>query len=83
MPRVPPERAEAEPIRQKKTAPGVGTACSETREGSRPAFAIDGDRIDFSPGDLVSYQPGTRHNSRTEAGCVLRVCAWGKEAAAT
>ena len=44
---------------------------------------IDGDGSVFGPGDFVSYQPGTRHNSRTETGCVLLVCEWGKAAAAT
>ena len=52
-------------------------------EGLEDFDAIDGDGTVFGPGDFVSYQPGIRHNSRTETGCVLRVCEWGKEAAAT
>lgn len=83
VPRALPNRAEVEPIRQKRNGPREGTAFSETREGSRPAFAIDGDGTVLGPGGFVSYQPGTRHNSRTETGCVPLVCERGKEAAAT
>ena len=37
---------------------------------------IDGDGTVFKAGDFVSYAPGTRHNSRTETGCVLAVFEW-------
>jgi anti-sigma factor ChrR (cupin superfamily) len=37
---------------------------------------IDGDGAAFKAGDFVSYAPGTRHNSRTETGCVLAVFEW-------
>lgn len=39
---------------------------------------IDDDGTVFRPGDFISYQPGTRHNSWTETGCVILVCEWGK-----
>lgn len=37
---------------------------------------IDGDGTVFKSGDFVSYEPGTRHNSRTETGCVIAVFEW-------
>lgn len=37
---------------------------------------IDGDGTVFKPGDFVSYEPGTRHHSRTETGCLLAVFEW-------
>jgi anti-sigma factor ChrR (cupin superfamily) len=42
---------------------------------------IDGDGTVFRAGDFVSYAPGTRHNSRTETGCVLAVFEWRPPAA--
>lgn len=32
---------------------------------------IDGDGRVLRKGDFVSYAPGTRHNSRSETGCLL------------
>jgi anti-sigma factor ChrR (cupin superfamily) len=43
---------------------------------------IDGDGCVFRAGDFVSYDPGTRHNSRTETGCLLAVFEWCKPEAA-
>jgi anti-sigma factor ChrR (cupin superfamily) len=37
---------------------------------------VDGDGTVFGPGDFVSYEAGTRHNSRTESGCVIAVFEW-------
>lgn len=37
---------------------------------------IDGDGTVFKAGDFVSYEPGTRHNSRTETGCLIAVFEW-------
>jgi anti-sigma factor ChrR (cupin superfamily) len=37
---------------------------------------VDGDGAVFGPGDFVSYQPGTRHNSRTVGGCLIAVFEW-------
>lgn len=42
---------------------------------------IDGDGTVFRAGDFVSYEPGTRHNSRTETGCVIAVFEWRPPAA--
>ncbi len=38
----------------------------------------DDDGAKFGPGDHVCYEPGTRHNSRTEDGCLLIVFEWKK-----
>ncbi len=37
---------------------------------------IDDDGTVFRTGDFVSYSPGTRHNSRTDTGCLLAVLEW-------
>ena len=39
---------------------------------------IDGDGTVLKSGDFVSYRPGTRHNSRSETGCLLIGFDWGK-----
>jgi anti-sigma factor ChrR (cupin superfamily) len=56
-------------------------------EGVEDFYVLEGDLIDddgtvFGPGDFVSYEPGSRHNSRSQGGCVLLVCEWGKGAPA-
>jgi anti-sigma factor ChrR (cupin superfamily) len=42
---------------------------------------IDGDGTVLRAGDFVSYAPGTRHNSRSETGCLIAVFEWRKVAA--
>lgn len=37
---------------------------------------IDSDGAVFRTGDFVSFEPGTRHSSRTETGCLLAVFEW-------
>jgi len=37
---------------------------------------IDSDGTVFKAGDFVSYEAGTRHNSRTETGCLIAVFEW-------
>ncbi len=37
---------------------------------------VDSDGTVFGPGDFVSYEPGTHHNSWTEKGCLLAVFEW-------
>ena len=39
---------------------------------------IESDGRVLRKGDFVSYAPGTRHNSRTETGCLLVGFDWGK-----
>ncbi|NIR89369.1 MAG: cupin domain-containing protein [Gammaproteobacteria bacterium] len=37
---------------------------------------IEDDGTVLRPGDYVSFSPGTRHNSRTEQGCLLIGFDW-------
>jgi anti-sigma factor ChrR (cupin superfamily) len=37
---------------------------------------VDSDGTVFGPGDFVSYEGGTRHNSWTEGGCLIAVVEW-------
>ena len=37
---------------------------------------VDSDGTVFGPGDFVSYDAGTHHNSWTEAGCLIAVFEW-------
>jgi mannose-6-phosphate isomerase-like protein (cupin superfamily) len=37
---------------------------------------IDSDGTVFGPGDFVSYEAGTHHNSRTVNGCLIAVFEW-------
>jgi anti-sigma factor ChrR (cupin superfamily) len=42
---------------------------------------VDDDGVVFRAGDLVSYDAGTHHNSRTESGCLIAVFEWRRSAA--
>jgi anti-sigma factor ChrR (cupin superfamily) len=49
--------------------------------GFEEFIILDGELIDsdgkvFRKGDFISFQPGTRHNSRTETGCLIAVFEW-------
>ena len=62
--------------------PGSETIWHE-HGGVEDFYMVEGELIDddgtvFGPGDFVSYAPGSRHNSRTETGCVILVCEWDK-----
>ena len=37
---------------------------------------IEDDGTVLQPGDYVVYEPGTRHNSRTDEGCLLLAIDW-------
>ena len=39
---------------------------------------VDSDGTKFGPGDFVSYEAGTHHNSWTEGGCLIAVFEWRK-----
>lgn len=41
---------------------------------------VDSDGAVFGPGDFVTYEAGTRHNSWTENGCLIAVCEWQRPA---
>jgi anti-sigma factor ChrR (cupin superfamily) len=60
--------------------PGAVTISHE-HAGMEEFLILEGDLIDddgtvFGPGDFVSYEPGTTHNSRTEGGCLIAVFEW-------
>jgi anti-sigma factor ChrR (cupin superfamily) len=60
--------------------PGAVTIAHE-HPGMEEFLVLEGDLVDsdgsaFRAGDFVSYQPGTRHNSSTEGGCLLAVFEW-------
>jgi len=44
---------------------------------------VDSDGTTFGPGDFVSYDAGTHHNSWTENGCVIAVFEWQRPDART
>ena len=51
--------------------------------GMEEFLVLEGDLVDsdgptFGPGDFVSYEAGTHHNSWTETGCLLAVFEWRK-----
>jgi quercetin dioxygenase-like cupin family protein len=60
--------------------PGARTI-AHRHPGMEEFIIIDGELIDsdgtvFRAGDFVSYQPGTRHNSWTDTGCMIAVFEW-------
>jgi anti-sigma factor ChrR (cupin superfamily) len=66
-----------------------GATTIEHEHGGMEEFLIlEGDLVDsdgtvFGPGDFVSYEPGTTHNSRTEGGCLIAVFEWQPPASAS
>ena len=63
-----------------RMAPGAETIAHD-HPGMEEFLILEGDLVDsdgavFGPGDLVSYEAGTHHNSWTETGCVLAVFEW-------
>jgi anti-sigma factor ChrR (cupin superfamily) len=64
--------------------PGAVTIAHD-HPGMEEFLILEGDLVDsdgsvFGPGDFVSYEAGTHHNSRTEAGCLLAVFEWRRPA---
>ena len=60
--------------------PGAVTIAHE-HPGMEEFLVLEGDLVDsdgtvFGPGDFVSYDAGTRHNSWTETGCLIAVFEW-------
>lgn len=65
-----------------RMAPGAETIRHE-HAGMEDFLILEGELIEsdgtlLKSGDFVSYRPGTTHSSRTETGCVLIGCDWGK-----
>jgi anti-sigma factor ChrR (cupin superfamily) len=64
--------------------PGAVTIAHE-HAGMEEFLILEGDLVDsdgsvFGPGDFVSYEGGTLHNSWTVGGCVIAVFEWQKPA---
>ena len=62
--------------------PGAITIAHD-HAGMEEFLVLEGDLVDsdgtvFGPGDFVSYEPGTHHNSWTETGCLIAVFEWNK-----
>lgn len=60
--------------------PGAVTIAHE-HSGFEEFIILEGELIDsdgkvFRKGDFISFRPGTRHNSRTENGCLIAVFEW-------
>ena len=60
--------------------PGAATI-AHTHECMEEFLILEGELIEsdgtvLKKGDLASYRPGTRHNSRTETGCLLVGVDW-------
>ena len=67
-----------------RMAPGAATI-AHVHPCNEDYLILEGDLIEsdgrvLGPGDFVHYEPGTRHNSRTETGCLLIGCNWGDNA---
>jgi anti-sigma factor ChrR (cupin superfamily) len=63
-----------------RMAPGAVTIPHD-HPGMEEFLMLEGELIDddgavFGPGDFVSYEAGTHHNSRTETGCLIAVFEW-------
>lgn len=60
--------------------PGAETI-AHTHDGNEDYLILEGDLVEpdgtvLGPGDFVHQDPGTRHNSRTENGCLLIGFDW-------
>ena len=60
--------------------PGAVTIAHD-HVGMEEFLILEGDLVDsdgavFGPGDFVSYEAGTHHNSHTVGGCLIAVFEW-------
>ena len=74
------DEARAEGVYLMRMDPGAATIAHEHR-GFEDFMILEGELIEsdgtvLRRGDVVSYAPGTRHNSRTETGCTLIGFDW-------
>ncbi len=65
--------------------PGARTI-AHTHAGNEDYLILEGQLIEsdgtvLEAGSFVHYEPGTKHDSRTETGCLLIGVDWGKRAA--
>jgi len=74
------DRARGEGVYFMRMKPGAVTI-EHTHAGFEDFLILEGELIEsdgkiLRAGDVISYAPGTRHNSRTETGCVLIGFDW-------
>ncbi|MBM3583331.1 MAG: cupin domain-containing protein [Alphaproteobacteria bacterium] len=74
------DRARGEGVYFMRMSPGAVTI-EHTHAGFEDFLILEGEVIEsdgtvLRAGDVVSYAPGTRHNTRTETGCVLIGFDW-------
>ena len=60
--------------------PGAETIAHD-HAGMEEFLILEGDLVDsdgttFGPGDFVSYEAGTHHNSWTQTGCLIAAFEW-------
>lgn len=68
-----------------KMPPG-GETIAHDHDGYEDFIILEGELIDddgtvIRAGDVVTYAPGSHHNSRTETGCTILVVEWQRVAA--
>jgi anti-sigma factor ChrR (cupin superfamily) len=66
--------------------PGAVTIAHD-HPGMEEFLILEGDLVDsdgtvFGPGDFVSYEAGTHHNSWSETGCLIAVFEWHRHSSA-
>lgn len=64
--------------------PGAVTIAHD-HAGMEEFLILEGDLVDsdgtvFGPGDFVSYEAGTHHNSHSVGGCLIAVFEWVRPA---
>ncbi len=65
-----------------KMPPG-GVTIAHDHDGYEDFLILEGELIDddgtvIRAGDVVTYAPGSHHNSRTETGCTILVTEWSR-----
>lgn len=61
--------------------PPGGETTAHDHDGYEDFIILEGELIDddgtvIRAGDVVTYAPGSHHNSRTETGCTILVVEW-------
>jgi mannose-6-phosphate isomerase-like protein (cupin superfamily) len=63
--------------------PPGGETTAHDHDGYEDFIILEGELIDddgtvIRAGDVVTYAPGSHHNSRTETGCTILVVEWNR-----
>lgn len=74
------DKAKGEGTYLMRITPGGETIAHE-HQGFEDFLILEGELIDddgtvLKAGDLISYPPGSHHNSRSEIGCTILVTEW-------